>query len=278
MTLLRTLVRIETIKALRRFGFWLTVAALGGVLVIVFGSEYYGALRTGNPPPRLPDAWEAVAAGLGPVAAIFGSVALILLVAAEFSWKTARQNVIDGLSKDQFFLGKLLLVPGLAVAVCGVQLGLGGAAGLAGSLHLGGVEWPLFRVVDLGIFAGFFLQALGFLSLAFLAAMIARSAGGAMGIFLLYAAVLEPLLGQALRPRGGWLEALADLLPIGAFSGVNRVIVWDPEALAAAVEQASAQGRPRPEVLAAPAAVAVTLAWVAVLALLAYVAYRRRDL
>lgn len=278
MRLLGTLLRIETIKTLRRFGFWMTVLTLAGLLVIIHGGGYYGAVQAGHPPPHLPDAWGSVALGAGPLAGIFGSVALILLVAAEFSWKTARQNVIDGLSKEQFFLGKLLLVPGLTLVFCSVQLGIGGGAALLGNLHLGRAPWPPVEPVHLGLVTGLGLQAAGFLTLAFLAAMIARTSGGAMGLFLLWAAVLEQLLAQLLREREGWLEAAADFLPVTVFTAVARAEVWSPEAMAAAVERAASQGRPPPEVLGAPVSVALAAGWIGALVLLSFAVYRRRDL
>jgi ABC-type transport system involved in multi-copper enzyme maturation permease subunit len=42
--------------------------------------------------------------------AFFLAVTLVMLVTSEFSWRTARQNVIDGLSKEQFFAAKVLMM------------------------------------------------------------------------------------------------------------------------------------------------------------------------
>lgn len=278
MSLLVTLLKIETIKTVRRFGFWITLLALGGFLVLVHGGTYYGAVQVGEPPPHLPDAWWGGIFNISPLAGFFGAVALILLVASEFSWNTARQNVIDGLSKDQFFLAKLLLVPVMALLVLGVQLGVGGATALLGNLHLGEPAWPPLRWLHLGFMTGLLVQFTGFLALAFLAAMIARSAGGAMGLFLLYAAVLEQILSGLLRRWEGWSATAADLLPVSAFSEVARPEVWDAEVLAAAAQRAAAQGQPPPEVLGAPASVGIALGWIGALVLLALLVYRRRDL
>jgi hypothetical protein len=49
------------------------------------------------------------------IASIFGVVLIVLMVCNEFGWKTSRQNIIDGLSKPQWFAGKALLIPTVAV-------------------------------------------------------------------------------------------------------------------------------------------------------------------
>lgn len=47
----------------------------------------------------------------------------------EFSWRTARQKVIDGLSKERFYAGKAVVLVGLVLLFMGttVLIGVGGA-------------------------------------------------------------------------------------------------------------------------------------------------------
>jgi hypothetical protein len=60
------------------------------------------------------------AAGLG---SLFTGVLMILLFAPEFSWRTARQNVIDGLSKERFYAGKVILLARLVLILMATTLG-----------------------------------------------------------------------------------------------------------------------------------------------------------
>ena len=64
---------------------------------------------------------------------IFAAVLVILLVAAEFGWRTARQNVIDGLSKTQWFAAKVLLLPLLTALFLALRVLVGGTLALAGT-------------------------------------------------------------------------------------------------------------------------------------------------
>lgn len=93
------LVRNETLKATRRTAFvatWLVCRGITAVIVV-------GLMATAATEPeqsfQLPGVWPATVGVAGALRAFFAAVALILLIAPEFTWKTARQNVIDGLSK-----------------------------------------------------------------------------------------------------------------------------------------------------------------------------------
>ena len=113
MRLLGVLWRIETLKAVKRPAFWVTM----GVFTVF---NAIAILSSGGPSSEasFPDAWRGIiepATNLGPV---FLAALMILLFAPEFRWRTARQNVIDGLGKEQFYWGKvLLLVPMMAVFI-----------------------------------------------------------------------------------------------------------------------------------------------------------------
>src|SRR5690606_11850382 len=115
------LFRTEMIKVRRRPAFWVAVLALLAALALTYGIRLHASVKHGRTPAPLPEAWEGILLGTGPLPALLAAVALILLTASEFSWRTARQNVIDGLSKNEWFLAKLLLLPFLATVFLGVQ-------------------------------------------------------------------------------------------------------------------------------------------------------------
>ncbi|MBK9980304.1 MAG: hypothetical protein IPP20_20760 [Gemmatimonadetes bacterium] len=75
--------------------------------------------------------------GPGVLAAFFASIVLILLVSSEFTWRTSRQNVIDGLSKEEFFGAKLFLLPGVGLFFFIVMVLVAGGFAFAGTVAKG---------------------------------------------------------------------------------------------------------------------------------------------
>jgi len=104
-----SLLRIELIKTFHRRAFWVALAFLALISGISLVSELLQGRRGFAAPFVAPFAWASAAAGIGPMPAFFLSLTVVMLVTSEFTWRTARQNVIDGLSKEQFFLAKWLM-------------------------------------------------------------------------------------------------------------------------------------------------------------------------
>ncbi len=176
------LFRNEMLKMYKRLAFWVTFGFFSFIMFMAFGEEYFRA--AGNPERTfaLPSAWPDILADDAQVALIFGSVVLLLLLSSEFSWRTARQNVIDGLSKEQFFLGKSLLLPVVAVLFIGMNVIVGGAFALAGT-DFGTLTEPLMRGVYWSVMFGFFLAFIGYSSLALFCSLSIRNSGPAMAVW-----------------------------------------------------------------------------------------------
>jgi ABC-2 type transport system permease protein len=198
--------------------------------------------------------------------AYFASVALMLLVASEFSWRTARQNVIDGLSKEQFFLGKLMLLPMIGAVMFAVPLLVGPAIASLGEGFPAGA-WMTPAQAQLAGAAA--LAMLGIMSLAFLFAMTIRSAGSAVGVFLLYLVFVERFGGAILGAiRDDWARA-ARYFPANVFGGLADPARWNPAAPAQAGDMAA---------VATPALLALGIGWILLLWLGSFLLFRRRDL
>lgn len=104
-----TLIRIEFIKTVKRRAFWVTLAFLTLICVVSIVSEMLQG-RKGMAAPFVPPyAWAMTATSLGPMPGFFLAMIVVMLVTSEYTWRTARQNVIDGLSKEQFFVAKWLM-------------------------------------------------------------------------------------------------------------------------------------------------------------------------
>ena len=104
-----TLLRIEYIKTVRRRAFWVAIAFLAFIASVALVSEFLQGRRGISAPFVAPFSWAMTAAEVGPMAAFFLAITVVMLVTTEFTWRTARQNVIDGLSKEHFFAAKWLM-------------------------------------------------------------------------------------------------------------------------------------------------------------------------
>lgn len=271
------LVRNETIKTTRRLAFW---AALGmyAVLVVVRGIEGLGASeRANNPLPfHFPVSWPHILSGAAPIGTFFVAITLMLLIASEFSWRTARQNVIDGLSKEQWFLGKLLLVPGMGLVFITMALLIGTVFGALGDRPPG--EFVFMRSSDVAAFGGFALAIAGYSSLALLLATTIRSAGAAVGVFFLYVAFLERIFANLADViRDGWGE-IREYLPTQIFNELLSTSLWDAGARQRMFDQAARLGRPAPEFADGSVIVVWALGYMILFVSVAFLTFRRRDL
>ena len=111
-----TLLRIEYIKTVRRRAFWVAMAFLALISGIVIIGGFRTGLRGMSAPFVPPFSWAMTVAQIGPVPSVFIALAVVMLVTSEYSWRTARQNVIDGLSKEQFFTAKWLMAMMVTIA------------------------------------------------------------------------------------------------------------------------------------------------------------------
>ncbi|MBC7536878.1 MAG: hypothetical protein H7258_14395 [Ferruginibacter sp.] len=144
---------------------------------------------------------------------------LIILVTNEFTFRTNRQNILDGWSREQFVNVKLMLaviaaiVSTLLVLITAVSFGLasGTSFSLNGFSHVG----------------FFFLKALSYDLIAVLISVWIRRTGFAIGIYFIYLGA-ENIISQLLdvwsiKLRSGGiadLGSMGDYLPMNASDGL----------------------------------------------------------
>jgi len=270
------LFRNELIKTFHRLAFWVTFVFFSGAITIEFLESYLRSRYEPEHPFALPGAWQDILTDDPEVTFIFASVILILLVANEFTWRTARQNVIDGLSKERFFVGKLLLLPVVVVFFQGARV-LSGAV----FAYLGrdaGSTAPLIEAPHWAALGGVTWAFVGFLSLALFIALAVRSGGGAMGVMLLYFAAIENLVAGGLTRISEGLESVVAWLPVHAFSDLTRYIQYDPRAFEAAVQRAVETNRQPPELMDPTTLWLAPTVWIVVLLGSGFWWFRKRDL
>jgi len=150
----------------------------------------------GNP-FAFPDTWQTVAF-FSSFFVFIPAVMVIMFITNEYTYKTHRQNIIDGWSRNQFMLSKLidvLLITFIITLLCVIVTLAIGFSNMGASKE--GVNiWGKMHFVPL-----FALLTFAQLSLAFLVAFLVRKAFIALGIFLFYYVVLENVMVAYAKER-----------------------------------------------------------------------------
>lgn len=118
---------------------------------------------------------------------------IIMLITNEYSFRTHRQNIIDGWSRKQFITAKLLDVLSVTILVTAMYTAI--------SLFVGSLDTETSSELSnakTGFIGYFFLQTFSQLSIAFSLGMIFRKSFIALGVFIFWSVIFEPLLTKIL--------------------------------------------------------------------------------
>lgn len=268
------LVRIEALKTTKRLGFWVTT----GIYVAFNAAFAISSVRSDIARPgytyALPGSWPQILEPFANIGPFFLGVVMILLLAPEFSWRTARQNVIDGLSKERFYAGKLMLLLALLVLYAAIPVAVGGTAALLSPSESGS---PLVGPADFNYMIANALGLLVWGSGAFMLAALLRASGAAMGILFVYLLV-EQIVADLLRRSSDAVASLLDLMPAQMHSALADPLMHYPHLLAERNAARAEQGVPPLEFLDFGPAIALALAYSALFLTTAFFNLRRRDL
>ena len=178
----------------------------------------------GGGPFDFPVLWQTVANVNSFTSAIFGLL-IINLIANEFTYRTHRQNIIDGWERLDFVLAKLCWIPALAVVALLVSTITGAFIGIWYST-------TSFSFEGFHYLFNYFLQVLMSLSIALLLAMLVKRSGLATVLYLGYVMVVEQvlvlILKHVLGPGPGGLlplQAGDEILP---FPKLDKLIPSGP--------------------------------------------------
>jgi ABC-type transport system involved in multi-copper enzyme maturation permease subunit len=170
-------------------------------------------------PFAFPEVWHTVAYGSS-MFTFIPAVLVIMFITNEYTYKTHRQNVIDGWSRTQFLTSKMINVFITSLVITALYILVTLVIGLVNS------EDQTGEVFDGLKYAGLFaLQTFAQLSIAFLVGFLVRKAFISLGIFIFYFLILEPIavafgrvkLNDSLRFLP--LEISDRIVPIPAFIG-----------------------------------------------------------
>jgi ABC-2 type transport system permease protein len=143
----------------------------------------------GNP-FAFPDVWHSVAY-FSSWFIFIPAVLVIMFITNEYSFKTHRQNIIDGWSRNEFLTGKMLNVAIISVLITLIYIAVAVVIGLINSED--GTSGTFSRINYAGLFA---LQTFSQLSIAFLVGFLIRKAFIALGVYIFYFLICEPILVQ----------------------------------------------------------------------------------
>jgi ABC-type transport system involved in multi-copper enzyme maturation permease subunit len=146
----------------------------------------------GNP-FAFPETWRTVAY-FSSFFVFIPAIVIIMLITNEYSYKTNRQNIIDGWSRKQFMTGKLIDVVILSVLVTLIYTLVSFVIGITHTTRVDADKWKLAYYP--GLFA---LQSFSQLSLAFLVGFLVRRSFIALAVFAFYGIIAEPVAVNVLK-------------------------------------------------------------------------------
>ncbi|MBC5775151.1 ABC transporter permease [Pontibacter sp. KCTC 32443] len=186
------LLRTEFRKIFPYRTFWVILAVYVLLLVLILytsTSVEINGKALGNETYQFPGLWMR----LTYVAHFFNlllGILVIVLVTDEYSYRTVRQEVIDGLSRAEVVLSKFYVVLALAVFSTVFLLALGLYFGLLYSSNTS--INAMFSQID--YLSYYFVQAVAYMVLAMLFAFFIRKSGLAIIAFIAYTKIVEPLI------------------------------------------------------------------------------------
>lgn len=201
-----------------------------------------------------PDIWHNITYVAGYFKFILALI-IIISVSNDFTYKVFRQQIINGLSHEEYLGTKFLVIFWLALTST-VVLGLIGM--YMGFYHTQHNAFALvFEKVD--FLGAYLIQNIAYLSLALVFALLIKRSGLSIGMLILYTWVIEPIIAYSLPAH------TKKFLPL---ESLNNLIQFPFRDLIGEVAQESVS----------LGATAIALAYILLFNLLAYVLIRYRDL
>jgi len=203
----------------------LLVASAGGLFLLWLkkqGTEFAGFDPTMLPIFDFPDIWQNITY-LGSYFKIFLAFIVIISVNNDLTYNTLRQNIIDGFSKREYLLSKLLMIFVLA-AISTAFLFLAGLINGSIYSHVLGPE-VIFSKLEF-LFA-YFYEIVVYCTLALLLALIIKKAGFVIVALFLYTIMFEPIavaiIENAPYFKDGVWPVIAQYFPIKSLNNLIKV-------------------------------------------------------
>jgi ABC-type transport system involved in multi-copper enzyme maturation permease subunit len=227
------LLRTEWLKIKNYPGFWwimlvtvLSFPGINGMVYFIYKQETQNEkvaakmlkMLIGNP-FEFPEVFRTVAF-TSSLFVVIPAILIIMLITNEYTYKTNRQNVIDGWSRNEFIIAKFLNVVIVSLIVIALYVLVTFTIGF---ITTDSVVADRFGLVHYIFY--YSLQVFQQLSFAFLLGLLIKRAFIALGTFIFYKVIAENILSGLLlryaKGAGRFLptESSDGLTPIPAFIG-----------------------------------------------------------
>ncbi len=274
MKTLAKLFSIEWLKVRRRSIFWVAIVAHATIIGVGTGAQQYmHAMNEKSAPFMLPKDWSMLITVGSQVGMLMLLIAVTLLTTSESTWRTQRQNVIDGLSRLQYFSAKIIVVVLLAL-IMWVDISLVGllVAPFGGS---GALTMPVFSALAQDMLPNVLLYLVAMGVTAFMFGLIASTSGAALGLMFAFV-VVKPIIGSIMKASGGLLPKISTYLPLDVFGNLVSAASYDADRAASMKEMLLKIGQPEP--LSLHMSALVTTIYILVFIGIAWLSFRERDL
>lgn len=155
------------------------------------------------------------------------AILIIVMTGNEYTFRTFRQHVIDGLSRSDLLTGKVFLI--ITIAVYSMLMVLLFSL-LFGFIFTRDMTAGLF-VKKTYILLVYFVQAVAYMSTGFLLAILFRNTALAIVLFILYRLIIEPVF-RLFFPQGARLyfpmKVISNLTPMPEFLSISSGNKADP--------------------------------------------------
>lgn len=235
---MQQLLAIEWLKIKRYRTFWILAGFFLLLLplwnyevyngMINFGGGKKGGINFLSTAYSFPGVWGNMGFW-GSIFIMFMSILVIILTSNEYTFRTSRQNVIDGWTKMQFYHAKVWLVVVLSLLA---TLYLFVVGGLFGIIISGGAADMFSEFEKVGYF---FLLSLNYLGFALFISIWIKRSGLAIGLFFLYSFIIENIIRGIINSQmeinfGNFLplQSSDELLPFPMIQAMSNMISKSP--------------------------------------------------
>ena len=175
------LLKLEWLKVKNYRAFWIFLAlyVVGLFSINYIAYQFQGEIKKNNVPINIfpydfPSVYQTIT-WVSSWLVYFPGMLMILVITNEYNYKTHRQNIIDGLTRQQFVVAKILfgVVISVITTICCLLIALYFGHDFSGSISFDGIKYIGFG----------FLQTLCYLFFAMILALLMRRSGLALAIF-----------------------------------------------------------------------------------------------
>lgn len=167
---------------------------------------------------------------------LFFAIVIVSMTANEYSNKTIKQNLIDGLSKKEFILSKFLMVVSFSILSTIFVFLVSLVLGLLYS------DFNEISIIfsDLQYFLGYFVKLIGFFSMCLFLGILVKRSAFALGFLILWWAVFENLIIRFTSWKLFGKEASDTIISILPLEAMSNLII-EPISKFKAVKSISSQ-------------------------------------